>query len=132
MRRAWVRRGADRRLRVASGHPAPLRVGENGVEICEQSRGIPIGAYPKFEYTESRLTLRKGDRLLLFTDGATEVLNESEDMLGVDRLLERLKRQQSLDPDSALDELMADLRRWSGSHDLDDDITLLSLDVTAD
>ena len=117
---------------VTAGHPAPLRMSGDRAEVCEQSDGALVGVFPHYEYGESRIQLEPGDRLLLFTDGATEALNEDEEMFDVERLLRCLEQQQALDPDAALDKLMDELRQWAGSHALDDDITLLMVDAVQD
>lgn len=115
---------------VNAGHPPPLLSGDDGAEALPVSPGIPIGVLHDFEYTEKRVRLRKGDRLLLYSDGAMEVLAPDERDFGLERLLAALALQREKAPAAALEDLMRRLRTWQGADALDDDVTLLLLDVT--
>jgi CheY-like chemotaxis protein/anti-sigma regulatory factor (Ser/Thr protein kinase) len=57
------------RLSLASAaHPAPLRIGSNGIDSLEVGGVLP-GLLPATTYTPFTLTLKPGERLALYTDG---------------------------------------------------------------
>jgi sigma-B regulation protein RsbU (phosphoserine phosphatase) len=112
---------------VTAGHPPPLRVGPGGAEVCPLASGMPIGVVEDAEYGEVRLDLRKGDKVLLYTDGATETANAADEMYDERHLLKDLA---DLSPEETLDDIMGKLRDWAGTDALEDDVTLLLVEIT--
>lgn len=113
---------------VTAGHPAPLRHGPSGVGICPLAPGLPIGVMEDSEYREISLTLVPGDRLLLYSDGATEVANAAEDMYDEEGLLRDLEQLKELGGDEVLAGIMENLQKWCGEVGLEDDVTLLMIE----
>ncbi|MEA2310158.1 MAG: hypothetical protein QOE28_126, partial [Solirubrobacteraceae bacterium] len=64
--------GLDIRLLVA-GHPPPLVLRAEGALEVVETPGTLLGVSPDPHFGETRLHLAKGDALLLYTDGATEL-----------------------------------------------------------
>jgi sigma-B regulation protein RsbU (phosphoserine phosphatase) len=88
----FVQRG--RRMTFASaGHPPTMLVSGGRVRRLE-SRGAILGwvvdAAPSDESVEE-IELTPGDRLVLYTDGFTEVFNDRDEMLGVEGLEELVR-----------------------------------------
>ena len=88
----FVQRG--RRMTFASaGHPPTMLVSDGRVRRLE-SRGAILGwvvdAAPSDESVEE-IELTPGDRLVLYTDGFTEVFNDRDEMLGVEGLEELVR-----------------------------------------
>jgi sigma-B regulation protein RsbU (phosphoserine phosphatase) len=48
--------------------------------------GIIIGQFEEFQYKDETIQLQDGDKLLMFTDGATECVNVDDQMYGRERL----------------------------------------------
>lgn len=115
---------------ATAGHPPPLRTGPGGSGECPPALGVPIGVVEEFAYEEARLQLRPGDRLLLFSDGAPETLDAEDNPYGAERLLLDLERRRKQPAEAALAATMDSLRAWSAGGALDDDVTLLAIDVT--
>jgi sigma-B regulation protein RsbU (phosphoserine phosphatase) len=86
----------------------------------------------EFSYGEAQLQLEVGDRLLLFTDGASETTDQGDRVYGAERLLRDLDAAQTSSLEESLEVLMANLRRWQGSDALEDDVTLLAFEVTGE
>ena len=69
---------------VNAGHELPLLFGEER-HICMrlQTTGTALGIFPDYDFTEERIEFLRGDSLLLYTDGATDVRRDGQ-FLGED------------------------------------------------
>jgi phosphoserine phosphatase RsbU/P len=76
-----------------AGHNPPLLVRSNGDLLRLETGGRVLGAFADSTYRQGEVALRSGDRLLLFTDGVTEVCNASGEEFGETRLRELLVRE---------------------------------------
>ena len=72
---------------AAAGHPPAMLVSGGGLRLLDSQSGI-LGCLAQNAPSESaeEIDLTSGDRLVLYTDGLTEVFNQSDDMLGVEGL----------------------------------------------
>jgi sigma-B regulation protein RsbU (phosphoserine phosphatase) len=78
-------------------------------------------------YEDARVNIRPGDRLLLFSDGATEIHNADDQLLGVAGLIAILKKlgyPKSSVPIAAVEE---ELLKYSNAVRLEDDLTLMEI-----
>jgi sigma-B regulation protein RsbU (phosphoserine phosphatase) len=79
---------ADRRRLVYcnAGHNPPCLVRANGAVIWLAPGGPVLGILPRSRFEQIEIQLEIGDRLVLFTDGITEVRNEAGVEFGEERL----------------------------------------------
>ncbi|MDE1178432.1 MAG: PP2C family protein-serine/threonine phosphatase [Edaphobacter sp.] len=111
---------------VNAGHnPAFLIAGDGTVRRLSAS-GIPIGMLPSSSYVTEEISLDFGARLLVYTDGMTEVFCGSEEF-GEDRLLEAFLHCDELTADLALQSLWRTLETFSDGLEQSDDMTALTL-----
>ena len=123
-----VRISPGGRCQIAhAGHPSSLIL--RGHEKLEHLRagGFALGMFdlPSVEFTQQELQLNPGDRVLLYTDGVTEVRNSRAQELGGERLDQALV---AADPDSvenALMQVLENVYDFCGDQPMTDDITLL-------
>lgn len=106
------------------GHLPPVLVRAGGIQRLDVN-GTVVGAFPFAEYGESRIALEKGDLLVFFTDGVTEPENEYGEMFGEERLLDVLVRNAHLGEEEIVRTVIESVRDWTGSEELQDDLTLL-------
>jgi sigma-B regulation protein RsbU (phosphoserine phosphatase) len=72
-----------------AGHLPPLLFNRHTGNLRQLTTGgIIIGQFEEFEYKDETIKLEPGDRVLLFTDGATECVNVDGEMYGRERLSE--------------------------------------------
>jgi PAS domain S-box-containing protein len=116
---------------VTAGHPPPVRIAATGARVCPLARGLPIGVLPEVEYQERTVRLRPGERLLLYTDGAFEAIDENDQEMGERRMLDGLVELHGLPPDESLAEAIRRIEAWCPGEQLQDDVTLLSVDILA-
>lgn len=113
------------RLRYANcGHYSGvlLRTGNTLEEL--DSTGTVLGLFPEWDCTIEERQLSSGDTLVLYTDGVTESFSSSGEEYGELRLIEALRRNRELSPQSLLSEIVQDVQRFS-DREQHDDITLM-------
>jgi sigma-B regulation protein RsbU (phosphoserine phosphatase) len=114
---------------VTAGHPSLIHVPAGGVPHQPESASTPIGFLSDAEYENEIMTLRPGDRLYLFSDGLTELQNEGGDFMGVERLLSVVGSHRSRGLEESVRGVIGDARNWSGNRALEDDLTLLGVEI---
>jgi sigma-B regulation protein RsbU (phosphoserine phosphatase) len=71
------------------------------------------------------LVLQPGDLLVFYTDGVTEPENAYGEMFGEDRLVELVLRNTECGESQIVTAVTDAVREWTGSDELQDDMTLL-------
>ena len=115
---------------VNAGHnpPAVHRKGNETVDWLIRTApaiGLSEHFYPR---TES-VTFSKGDSLLLYTDGVTEVLNISMEQFGQDRLAELVRQNDGSTAPDMLQSIRRALGVFGNHQPLADDVTLVALRI---
>ena len=70
-----------------------------------------------------------GDLVLLFTDGLYEATNSEGEEYGQDRLLALVRKSLHHPTESLLHNLLAEVQKFSGTSDFNDDVCLVGMDV---
>jgi serine phosphatase RsbU (regulator of sigma subunit) len=116
-----------------AGHPPPILWRKSGREISRLSQaGMILGPFPNVVYENGELSLAKGDRLVLFTDGLVEVKGKNGELFGDQRFESLVDTHSSDTVEVAVNRIMEDVIRWSGRSreaSLDDDLTLLLVEI---
>jgi PAS domain S-box-containing protein len=110
---------------VSGGHPpAIVRRADGSVAVLD-TPGTLIGLLPTLELTTVEVELRRGDTLLLYTDGATEARLATGEEIGQSRLT-RLLADEGSDPTDLSSRIAQHLVHRAGAG-LRDDLALLTL-----
>jgi len=111
-----------------SGHNPPLLVKANGDCCPLEIGGSVLGGFPDAEFSETEVQLNEGDRLLIFTDGLTEAVDESGEQFGEERLIEllRLHRESSVEE---LKEIVFEAVGDFCGNTFEDDVALMLVSV---
>jgi sigma-B regulation protein RsbU (phosphoserine phosphatase) len=107
-----------------AGHLPPVLVRNGGADRLDV-KGMVVGAFPFARYGESQVKLDPGDLVVFFTDGISEPENAYGEMFGEDRLVDLILRSGDLPDREIIDSIMDAVRTWTGSEELQDDMTLL-------
>ncbi|NWF83683.1 MAG: SpoIIE family protein phosphatase [Bryobacteraceae bacterium] len=107
-----------------AGHLPPMLI-RGGEVISLDTNGMVVGAFPFATYDESSIRLEPGDLLVCYTDGITEPENEYGEMYGEERLKRLLLENCSKGAEEIAQLVVEDVRKWTSSPDLQDDMTML-------
>lgn len=107
-----------------AGHLSPFLV-RGGRAIPLESNGMVVGALPFSKYGERSIQLESGDLLVCYTDGITEPENPYGEEYGEARLIELLLQNANRDAADIAGLVVADVTRWTGATELQDDMTIL-------
>jgi sigma-B regulation protein RsbU (phosphoserine phosphatase) len=115
-------------LRMAqAGHPGPVLFGRNCHPEIIGTGGMPIGLWNEIDFDCFEVSIKAGDRLLLYSDGVTECINGKGEAFGEQRLLAYLAdASQSLD--RLLEDLLKEIRNWRDGAESGDDVSLLAIE----
>ncbi len=111
---------------VNAGHNAGLLVAPGSEPFMIEASGTPLGLLPGMSYTGERREFAPGARLLLYTDGLTEIFRGDEEF-GTERLLSEFSGCPEGKADAILDALWKATEKFSGGSPQRDDMTALAL-----
>jgi serine phosphatase RsbU (regulator of sigma subunit) len=111
---------------VNAGHNPAFLVSPDGSFRKVAASGTPIGILPFSSYVTEEFILDRGARLLVYTDGMSEVFCGDEEF-GESRLLGTFLNCKEPSADRTLEFIWNTLEAFSDGHDQSDDMTALVL-----
>jgi sigma-B regulation protein RsbU (phosphoserine phosphatase) len=108
-----------------AGHNPPIVVRESGQAEMLEGGGPVLGILPIAPYSEERISLHKGDMLVLYSDGVTEANDIDQNEYDEERFIEVLKKHRT-EPASAIVQAVTEsLAEFAAGAPQADDITLV-------
>lgn len=115
-----------------AGHNAPLLYRAGGAyDWLKVKPGFVLAGLDNMQFISEELTMHRGDRLYLYTDGVTEALNPAEELYGEDRLLETMNREdvKKQPIEKVVEAVQEDIHVYADGAEQADDITMLLLEI---
>ncbi|MDD2897589.1 MAG: SpoIIE family protein phosphatase [Desulfuromonadaceae bacterium] len=113
-----------------AGHNHPVIQRADTVSPRElDAEGLILGVKTDVLFEELTVTLITGDVLLFYTDGLTEACNSEGEMFETKGLYDHLSTCLHLPADKILDSFYARIHEFTGSQDLQDDISLVVVKI---
>jgi sigma-B regulation protein RsbU (phosphoserine phosphatase) len=111
------------------GHNPPylFSAADGSVTAIEDIGGMVVGAFERAQYETGRMRLHPGDALLLYTDGVTEAEDGRENCFSEERLAAVLARAGTGPVERMIQEVVGEVRAFSGGAAQADDITVMAL-----
>ena len=111
----------------AAHTPSFVLKSDGSIGTLAEAHGLPLGLYRGKGYHEGRYKLAKGDSLILYTDGVTELRDENGEQYGPQRLKDNLVSLKGLSPKEMIYRIEASLQQFMGASTQNDDICILIL-----
>ncbi|HZZ42923.1 MAG TPA: SpoIIE family protein phosphatase [Tepidisphaeraceae bacterium] len=106
-----------------AGHPPGLLLRDGNVSELD-SPNMVLGIDPDQEYRQSVLHLRRGDTLLLYTDGLADAMNFQSETFGRQRIVTAFSKGGA-SAEVIAQNILWDLRRFVGLTKRTDDVTMI-------
>lgn len=112
-----------------AGHNDPYLLSDSLITL-DGEHGMAAGVFKDESYQEFSVKVKKGDTLLLYTDGVTESKNTSSELFGEERLEATLREQVHADGDAVINAVLHAIETFSDGAEQNDDITMMTLHLS--
>ncbi len=113
-----------------AGHNHPFLQRKNECISHElDTEGLILGVKNDVLFEERTIELIAGDVLLFYTDGLTEARNSKDEMFGVPGVYRHLSTVMQLPADEIIDSFFAGIHAFTGSKNLQDDISIVVVKI---
>lgn len=109
-----------------AGHNPPILIQTDGhVSFVEFKTQIFAGVIEDFVYVDEEITLEKGSKLFLYTDGVTEAENTDKELYGEEKLMATLSDNSSSNVRTTVDVVVSSIVNHVKEAEASDDLTIL-------
>ena len=92
-------------------------------------KGMPLGTFSDFPYSQIESELSSGDTILIMSDGFPELFNDEKEMYGYKRARNLFEEFASESPEEIITKLKNAGSEWINDKDPDDDVTFVVIKV---
>ena len=112
----------------AAGMPSTLVYHAADKTVEEISiRAVPLGSLTNFKYQKQEIVLKKGDCVIVLSDGFPEMFNAENEILGFEKASEVLQKNAGLSAREIINRLIETGEDWANGRPQDDDVTFVVL-----
>lgn len=110
------------------GHEVPLLYdAEGNLQEIAQNQGMLLGVFPDPPIDQQTIQIPAGGMLLLYSDGATDMLSPSGDQFGRARLVQVTPTCQGANAQELCDNILTTLQTFQADASQADDVTLVAV-----
>jgi len=111
-----------------ANHPYPLIYRKSEDKFYElETEGFFIGVFPDMEFEEKEFLIKPNDRLILYTDGITEAMNENKVQFGINRLKQIIREEANSSIYDTISIVKNAVKRYTNNK-IKDDLTLIIIE----
>lgn len=114
-----------------AGHNPIIIISPSGeARYIHAKSNLAAGVFEEFPYEKESITIEKGSRLLIYTDGVTEAEDSAKNQYGEDRLIDfATNMSRDTSSEEFVETLISKIKEFTGDNDQNDDITIMSVKV---
>lgn len=113
-------------LYSSAGHPNQYLISDNNM-IDLHVKGKTIGFLKDIEYLSKEIAIKKGDKILLFTDGLIEDVSATGEELDEERVKKIILNYIHLPINEIINNVTKDIIAWRGEKAAEDDVTFIGI-----
>ena len=111
-----------------AGHNPPYLVRQDEApKMIPDKNGPAVGVLETIEYSEGSISLERGDLIVVYSDGVTEAMNESNEAFGEFRLEGLLSLEEVDSAETAARSVMDAVQEFEGETAQSDDVTVAAV-----
>ncbi|MDB5540999.1 MAG: response regulator [Devosia sp.] len=118
----------ERLVFCQAGYPSPLLLRPGDEARIVGTGGVPVAMLPHAEFERSSVAFRRGDRLIVASDGVTEAASQGGELYGLERFSEFVTHRQGFAARAVLPQIANALLDWTGQPNLADDVSIIIID----
>ena len=112
-----------------AGHNPPVIFSKNTMDTLREGSTI-LGSFPELPFLDlGEVSITEDTTILTYTDGLTDMQNDSEEYFDEDALMEFVKNKTALSAKAFNKELMSHIEIFKGRQDYPDDFTVLTCKI---
>lgn len=115
----------NRLIYTNCGHIAPLVFHSNGEYEELKTGGPSLCLVANAMFNTEEIKLNKNDKIILYTDGVTEIFNKNSEEFGLDRLISTIKKYSEESPASLIKKIEYETKDFCKDEFYNDDYTLV-------
>ncbi len=118
-------------VRIArAGHPSIIIQKADGKVMEYMPQGKALGLKTDNKYETLNQSLSPGDKILIYTDGIVEAIDNNKNMFGAERLIEIVGQSKETSCAESIDAIYSELMKFVGNESaLEDDVTLIMVKI---
>ncbi|MBD3275415.1 MAG: SpoIIE family protein phosphatase [Candidatus Marinimicrobia bacterium] len=132
---SFHRHASNKLVYARAGHPPAILWKSSSQELVQLANGNTIlGPFPNVDYENTVVDVSVNDRLVLYTDGIIETGVKSGELFGIDRFESLLRESVTQSHERTAGLIVDRVEKWarnSGKTSLDDDLTLVIIDLVS-
>jgi len=119
------------KLEICSAGMPPVLIYRTGSKTVEEIiiKAMPLGIFNNVSFQMETTEVKRGDTILLMSDGFAERFNEKKDIIGFDETNEIFKDVADKTPDEIITHLVSMADKWANGEPQNDDITFVVIKV---
>ena len=116
---------------TSAGHIPPILFTDNGSKyISLTNTQLVIGILQQVSYSQTEVSLQKGDVLMLYSDGVTEATGRKGEEFGMQRLVELVQQHCNLTSEAIIQKICQGLANFLEDKPLKDELTIAIAKIT--
>lgn len=113
-----------------AGHNPPILMNSDKKVISLTKGGTVLGFMEDFQFEEDSVNLKKGDTIIIYSDGINEAFNIDDEEYGEENLLSIIKDSLTLDAEKIIENVFESVRSHVQDAPQSDDITIVVIKKT--
>jgi phosphoserine phosphatase RsbU/P len=120
---------------ASAAHPDPLQLSRSQGKTdlldagLDGKKGPALGLFKQASFPTCQRKMETGDILMLFTDGMIETEGNDREIFSREHLMAAIHKHAGLSTKKMLSEVLAEVRKFSGRDQFDDDVCLVGIEV---